>query len=110
MNNFNFLGPTISHYFIINNLEPNSSHNSLSTKITSFSSLQNYTSTKKLGLVGDVCLKVMGDCSKFMECKKQYGLVSNFSTCQCINGYLVDFDRTCSKKFACHQNEIKNFF
>ena len=68
-----------------------------STKIANYSFLQN-TTVKKLGLVGDICLKIIGDCSKYMECKKQYGLISNFSTCQCINGYIVDSDRTCSKR------------
>lgn len=95
---FIFLGPQ-SQYFIINNLESNRSF-SFSTKPITQSSSKNILTIKKTGLVGDICIKVTGDCSKYMECKKQNNnILSNFSTCQCIDGYIADSDRTCSKKY-----------
>ncbi|RNA36294.1 hypothetical protein BpHYR1_016591 [Brachionus plicatilis] len=116
------LGPTYQ-YFIINNLESNASH-ILSTKKNSLTSLpnsQNDTIVKNQGLVGDFCIKVVGDCSKYMECKKHNSLLSNISTCQCINGFIADSNRTCKgiaksycqydsdcwKDLVCNKNQNK---
>ncbi len=52
------------------------------------------------GLVGDLCVKVVGDCSKFMECRmNENNLAWNISTCQCLDGYLPDRSRNCRKPF-----------
>lgn len=54
----------------------------------------NTTTFKKLGLAGDLCTKIFGDCEKFMECKK-VGVHWNISNCQCIQGYQMDYRRFC---------------
>ncbi len=64
--------------------------NSLSTTITTT------MMTKKIGLVGDSCIKVIGDCGKFMECKKHENVMLNISTCSCIDGYISNSSRNCS--------------
>ena len=65
----------------------------LSTTITTT------TVTKKDGLVGDNCIKVIGDCGKYMECKKHENVMSNISTCSCIDGYITNSSRNCSIHF-----------
>ena len=61
--------------------------------------LKNVESTKPptLGLIGDLCVKVVGDCDKYMECRKQnVGAIRVVSTCACMSGYIGDANRQCS--------------
>ncbi|CAF0796335.1 unnamed protein product [Brachionus calyciflorus] len=104
------LGPT-SQYIIIKTIDPNStkpttlftfaspisttSNDFISTTSSSMMTTTITTTTKSPGLVGDTCLKVFGDCSNYMECKRQDTLAWNISTCQCKAGYIVDLKRTC---------------
>jgi hypothetical protein len=53
------------------------------------------TTTPKIGLVGDSCIRIIGDCGNYMECKT-ISLNLNISTCQCRNGYTAHFNRECS--------------
>lgn len=55
------------------------------------------TTTKRLSIVGESCIKTVGDCDKFMECKKYGTFWHNKSSCQCSDGYVVDPERHCSK-------------
>ena len=68
---------------------------STSTTSTSTTTTTTTTTTPKIGLVGDSCIRIIGDCGNYMECKT----ISpgwNISTCQCRNGYVAHFDRECS--------------
>jgi hypothetical protein len=67
------------------------------TPVTAFLKLVNTTVEKKPGLVGDLCAKVVGDCEKFMECRKHEQLAMNLSSCQCMNGYVPNSLRRCRK-------------
>ena len=53
-------------------------------------------STIRPGLLGDSCMRIIGDCEKFMECKSFNNYPSNKTSCQCINGYKANMDRRCS--------------
>jgi hypothetical protein len=61
-----------------------------------FTTISATTVTKKIGLVGDSCVKVIGDCGKFMECKKHDSFMLNISTCSCMDGYIANSSRYCS--------------
>ena len=74
----------------------------LSTTVTTTTVL------KKIGLVGDSCIKVIGDCGKYMECKKHESVMLNISTCSCIDGYITNSSRNCSINFI-DLNLILNF-
>ncbi len=70
----------------------NQTHNSLTSTKT----------TRTPGLVGDLCVKVIGDCSKFMECRMNENYLAwNISTCQCLDGYQSDRFRNCRKSCFC---------
>ncbi len=49
-----------------------------------------------MSVVGEPCIKTIGDCEKFMECKKYGNMALNKSSCLCSDGYLVDSERLCS--------------
>lgn len=66
------------------------------TTSTTTTTTSTTTTTFKIGLVGDHCIRIVGDCGKYMECKK-ISPTWNISTCQCRDGYLAGFDRECSK-------------
>lgn len=101
----NKTGPKFQHIYINtpNSVIPNANYSAANASkiITVITSTTSTTTTtpKILGIVGDACLKVIGDCSRFMECRQQdASLAFNVSTCQCINGYVADKNRQCSKK------------
>ncbi len=75
-----------------------SAHSQLTTTNTMSTTIVTTTTPKKLGLVGDTCLKVMGDCEQFMECRKHDGMLvqMNVSTCNCLSGYKANEKRYCS--------------
>jgi hypothetical protein len=99
-NNNNKINNSISSH-IISNIS--TQYQNILTSST-ISVIENTTSTsfittkkKSTGLVDDLCVKVIGDCEKYMECKKFTNLALNISSCQCIHGYVKDeTNRLCS--------------
>jgi hypothetical protein len=118
-----FIAQLVSHLIYVNSIENNQTYittnlittttttttltTTTTTTITSTTTTSTTTTTttttttlKILGLVGDVCTRVFGDCSKYMECKKlnEGGFIAfNTSYCQCKSDYLVDNNRECSR-------------
>ncbi len=49
------------------------------------------------GLVGDMCEVSTRNCSKYMECKEHVSPFFSGWFCACLDGYVSNFERNCSK-------------